>query len=355
MEYQKISNLLQSTSDNLSKFRTRNWVEINDESRGNYANSDIRFKTTMLRSNLCDYVDSILVKRTITIIGAGDDAAAIQAGESKKGVIFKNCAPFTKCISRINNTDIDNAHDIDIVMSMYNLIQYSDNYSKTSGSLWQYYKDDPNDNLTDSKSFKSKVKITRNTPAISNTKDVEIIVPLKYFSIFWRTREIPLINCEINLIFTWSKDCVITNSTGEGKFAITETRLYVPVVTLSTKNNEKLLQQLKSGFKKTISWNKYESSIKPFAQNRYLNCLINPGFQGVNRLFVLAFENENGRTSHSTYYLPKVEIKDYNVKIDGRNFFDQPINSMNKTYENIRKIASGKGDDYRTGCLLGYP
>ena len=107
--------------------------------------------------------------------------------------------------------------------------------------------------------------------------------------------------------------------------------------------------------KKTISWNKYESSIKTFAQNRYLNYLINPGFQGVNRLFVLSFENENGRTSHSTYYLPKVEIKDYNVMIDGRNLFDQPINSINKTIENIRKIVTGKDDDYTTGCLLDYP
>ena len=107
-------------------------------------------------------------------------------------------------------------------------------------------------------------------------KDVEIIVPLNYLSNFWRTLEMPLINCEVNLILTWSKDCVITNSTGEGKFAITETNLYVPVVTLSTSDNEKLLQQLKSGFKKTISWNKYESSIKIFTQNRYLNYLINP-------------------------------------------------------------------------------
>ena len=120
----------------------------------------------------------------------------------------------------------------------------------------------------------------------------------------------PLINCEVNLILTWSRDCVITNSTGAGKFAITETKLYVPVVTLSTQDNAKLLQQLKSGFKRTINWNKYESSIKTFAQNRYLNYLINPSFQGVNRLFVLSFENEDGRTSHSTYYLPKVEIKD---------------------------------------------
>ena len=133
-------------------------------------------------------------------------------------------------------------------MPMYNLIEYSDNYSKPSGSLWQYYKDDPIDNLIDSKSFKSKVKITNR-----NTKDVEIIVPLKNLSSFWRTLEMPLINCEVNLILTWSKDCVITNSTGEGKFSKTETKLYVPVVTLSTKDNEKLFQQLKSGFKKKIN------------------------------------------------------------------------------------------------------
>ena len=119
----------------------------------------------------------------------------------------------------------------------------------------------------------------------------------------------PLINCEVNLELTWSRDCVITNSTREGKFAITERKLYVPVVTLSTQDNANLLQQLKSSFKRIINWNKYESSVKTFAQNRYLNYLINPSFQGVNRLFVLSFENEDGRTSHSTYYLPKVEMK----------------------------------------------
>ena len=128
----------------------------------------------------------------------------------------------------------------------------------------------------------------------------------------------PLINCEVNLILAWSKDCVITNSRGEGTFATTETKLYVPVVILSTKNNEKLLQQLKSIFRKTVNWNKYESSIKTFAQNRYLNYLINPSFQGVNRLFALSFGNENDTTSHSTCYLPKVEIKDNNVMIDGK-------------------------------------
>ena len=106
-----------------------------------------------------------------------------------------------------------------------------------------------------------------------------------------------LINCEVNLEFTWSKDCVITNSTGEGKFQISETKLYVPIVTLSTQDHAKLLQQLKSRFKRTINWNKYQSSVKTFSQNRYLNYMIHPSFQEVNRLFLFSFENENGRTS----------------------------------------------------------
>ena len=226
----------------------------------------------MLRSNLCDYVDAqILVKGAITITVAGDDDAAKRSDERNKGVILKNCAPFTKCTNRINNTDIDHAQDIDIVMPMYNLIEYSDNYSKTSASLWQFYKDDPNDNITQSQAFKSKIKITGKTPPAGNTKDVEIIVPLKDITNFWRTLEIPLINCEVNLILTWSPTCLISSATGETKFRITETKLYVPVVTLTTQDNEKLLQQSKSGFKRTINWNKYESNIKTFAQNRYLN------------------------------------------------------------------------------------
>ena len=148
MEYQNIANLLDNEASNQpSNFSTRNQVEINDEQRERYTSSDIKFKTSMLRSNLCDYADVyILVKGTIRITGAGDDAAARQADERDKGVIFKNCAPHTKCTSRINNKDIDNAQDIDVVMPMYNLIEYSDNYLKTSGSLWQYYKDQLNVN-----------------------------------------------------------------------------------------------------------------------------------------------------------------------------------------------------------------
>ena len=176
MEYQKIANLLDNASNQPSKFTTKSLVKINDESKGTYTDADIKFKTTMLRSNLFDYADAyILVTGAITITGAGNDDAARQADERNKGVILKNCAPFTKCISRINNTEIDNAQDIDIVMPMYNLIEYRDNYSKTSGSLYQYYKDYPNDNITRNESFKYKVKITGKSLEDGNTKDWKIL------------------------------------------------------------------------------------------------------------------------------------------------------------------------------------
>ena len=239
MDYQKIINLLDNTPNQPCKFRTKNRIEINDQSRGVYnANSDIRFKTTMLKSSLCDYSDAyILVKGRIIITGVEADAAARQTDERDKGVIFKNCAPFINCKTEINNPEIDNAKDIDMVMLMDNLIQYSDTYSKTPGSLWQYYKDERNNSIKDSESFKYKIKITGKTPDDGITKDVEIIVPLEYLSNFWRTPEMPLFNCEVNLILTLSSTCVITNSTGAGRFAIAHTKLYVPVATLSTQDN----------------------------------------------------------------------------------------------------------------------
>ena len=195
MENQKIINLIDNGSNQPSKFRTKNWIEINDLSNRAYStSSEIRLKTTMLKYSLCDYSDAyILVKGTIKITGnAGlptgrSEAqllAARQAYDRNKGAVFKNCAPFTNFKIEINNTKIDNAKDIDIVMAMYNLIEYNNNYSKTSASLWWYYKDEPNDNLADSKSFKSKAKTTGSTPNNGNTNDVEIIVTSKYLSNF---------------------------------------------------------------------------------------------------------------------------------------------------------------------------
>ena len=251
-------------------------------------------------------------------------------------------------------------------MPMYNLIEYSDNYAKITGSLWQYCKDIParnngavvifaGNNLTDS--FNFKVKITGQT-GDDGTKDVEIMVPLKYLSSFWRTLEMPLINCEVNLILTRSSTCVLISTNVQNQnatFEITDTKLYVPVVTLSTQENTKFFQQLKSGFKRVINWNKYLSKPELLAKNLNLNHLVEPSFQGVNRLFVLAFENDDDRTSSEEYYLPIVEIKDYNIMINGENAFEQPIKNNKVTYDNIRKIATGYSDDYTTGCLLDYP
>ena len=221
---------------------------------------------------------------------------------------------------------------------MYNSIEYSDIYAKTSGSLWQYYRDEPNNNLENSKSFKSKIKITGRTLAGGNEKDVEIMVPLKHLSNFWRTLELFLINCEVSLILTWSSTCVISNSTGEAKFEATDTKLYVPVITLSTKDNAKLLKQSNSGFKRVINWNKYLSKPELLAQNTNSTHLIEPSFQRVNKIFVLAFEND--LKMNSGYYLPNVETKNY-VMINGENFFDQPVKDNKVRYENIRKVTTG--------------
>ena len=165
--------------------------------------------------------------------------------------------------------------------------------------------------------------------------NAEIMVPLKYLSNFCRTLEMPLINCEVKLILMWSADCVIIYNDVANQvptFTITETFLYVPVVTLSTQDNAKLLPQLKSSFKRKISWIKYLQKPELLPQNPKLNHLIEPSFQGVNRIFVLEFGNDAQRTSNKRYYLPNTEIKDYNVMIDGNNFFDQPIKNNKVTY-----------------------
>ena len=219
----------------------------------------------MLRSSLCDYNDAyILVKEIITV--AEKTAAAPNNTDEK--VIFKNSAPLTNCMSRINNTQIDDVHDIAVVMPMYNLIKYNDNYSKTSRILWQYRRlvlainaaegyiaDFSTDNDT-TDSFKNKAGQTANIV----TKNVEKMVPLKYLSHFLKTLEMLLIDCEINLDLNWSENCVIvaTAVTNQGTtFSITGSKIYVRVVTLSTQDNGKLLEQLKSGFKLTIHLNKY--------------------------------------------------------------------------------------------------
>ena len=308
----------------------------------------------MLRSDLCDFSDAyIVVKGDITLTKTnGRGIIDIR----NRFLAFKNNAPFTNCISKINNVLIDNAEDLDVVMPMYNLLEYSKNYRKTTGSLWNYYRDEPSNPLSsNSESFKYKTSITGNTYNIGDGEEgydankvgkneTEVVIPLKHLSNFWRTLNIPLINCEIELILTWSKNCVLADMTTANnppiglEFQITDTKLYVPVVTLSKKNDKKLLQELKSGFKRTVKWNKHRSQMTIQPQNDSLNYLIDPTFTKVNRLFALSFErNAEGdhRDSFSHYYVPNVEIKDFNVLIDGKSFFDLPVKNEEETYKKI--------------------
>ena len=180
----------------------------------------------------------------------------------------------------------------------------------------------------------------------------------------------PLITCKIHLELNWTKDCVMS-TIADTTFKITNTKLYVPIVTLSSKDNAKLVKLLESGFNRPVYWNEYQTKIETrnLDNNNLTKFPLDTSFQGVRRLFVLAFNNTTVnvpnnpinntnnrvlRNSHTKYFLPRVNITNYNVLIDGRNFYDQPINDLVKQYDEIRKTATGQGDDYTTGCLLDY-
>ena len=244
-------------------------------------NKQIRFKTSMLRSDLCDFSDAYIAVKGIVNVANPDSNAC------DKKLAFKNNAPFVSCILKINNTLIDNAEDLAVAMPMYNLLKYSKNYSKTTGRFWNYYGDEPNSgaknninySIKDSKSFDFKINITGRLEGSNTEKEAEIVVPLKQLSNFWRTLDMPLINCKINLILTWPEKCMLIskatrdanphvdpavaaiNNSTNAIFEIKDTKLYVPVVTLSTENDKTLLEQLRTGFKKTIKWNKYRLEI----------------------------------------------------------------------------------------------
>ena len=348
-------------SEQLSKFVTREYVRVNSLLNTYNENKSIRFKTPMLRLNLCDYSDAyILVKGTITVTAPGVNNNANNIRDKRnRPVILKNNAPFVSCITRINGELIEDADDLDIVMSMYNLLEYSKNYRKTIGSLYNYYRDelcdDADDNnfdsikVVNSNTFKYKNKITGNTYNVdagaqgydvnkNGTQEVELAIPLKYLGNFWGTLNIPLISCEVSLELKWDKNCVITsleqrdigggnrdNAPTGATLAINDCKLYVPTVTLSKDDEIKLLTNLKSGFKREIIWNKYRLPMTTEAVNNNLNILLDPTFTNVNRLFVLAYQNADDRESFSQFYLPKVLVKDFNVIIDKLAFFDLPI------------------------------
>ena len=184
-------------------------------------------------------------------------------------------------------------------------------------------------------------------------------VPLKYLSKFWRSLEIPFINCKVKISLSWNENYFLTSLVGNTTFTITDAKLYVPVVTLSIEDNAKLMKLLNEGFKRFVYWNKYKViPNKTYNQNSYIRKLLDASFQGVKRLFVLAYDNtgDNPVTadSHKRYFLPRKKINNYNIEIDGRNFYDQPINDSIKQYDEVRKVSTGQGDDYTTGCLLDF-
>ena len=284
MEHDKINNLLLSEdneSKQVSKFVTREYVEVKSLSNTYNENKSIRFKTPMLRSNLCDYSDAyILVKGTITVMAPGVHNNANNIRDKRnRPLILKNNAPFVSCITRINGELIEDADNLDIVITIYNLLEYSKNYRKTIGSLYNYYRDELSDdaddntfaniNVVNSEAFKYKNKITGNTYNVdagaqghdvnkNGTQEVELTIPLKYLGNFWRALNIPLISCEISLELKWNKNCVITsleqgqvdagppvvrdNAPTGATLAINDCKLYVPAVTLSKDDQIKLLK-----------------------------------------------------------------------------------------------------------------
>ena len=212
MGFQKIANFLDTTFDDkdLPKFATKKWIEVYDQSeKSYYPNKEIRIKTSMLRSDLCDFSNVYIVVKGNITIAEPDDA------KRNKEVTFKNNAPFINCISKINGIKIANAEDLDVVMPMYNLLKHSKNYKKTTGSLWNYYRDEPSNHLSsNSESFKYNASIVgktlKNNDSLTNAK---VVIPLKHLSNFWSALDIPFINSEIELILTWSKSCVLADVT----------------------------------------------------------------------------------------------------------------------------------------------
>ena len=250
---------------------------------------------------------------------------------------------------------------------MYNLIEYSDNYQDSSATLYQYKRDEPPeanaiDDLTvdNSNSFKYKVSLLRNPVVADNIakRSTKIVVPLKYISNFFRSLEMPLINCKIKLNLTWKKECVLSTDAGNAVFIINDTKMYVPVVTLSKEDNKDFIEQQNKGFQRSIYWNEYKT--KEINENadanvfKYIN--LDPSFQGVNRLFVTAYNSRNGqptRNGQRKYYLPRIDLNKYVIN-DGRNFHDNPIESDIEKYRELKKVMIGKGEDYTTGSLLDF-
>ena len=363
MESQKIINLLEKDDTNSRHFATKKWYIINDEYNTNYGvNKDtgennpdtIKYDTRVLKPNLYYYADAyILVDGKIRAIpGAPVGGLPAVPALNLTRLALKNFSPFTKCNLDINDEHVDTTENLDIAVPMYNLIEYSDNYQDLSGTLYQYKRDEPPDDINDnlatnnSSSFKYKVNLLGN-PVVDNnvaTLNVKFVVPLKYLSNFFRSLEMPLINCKIKLNLTWKKECVVSSNDGNAVFIINDTKLYVPVVILSKEDNKDFIEQQNKGFQRSIYWNEYKTKEKDEDANanvfKYIS--LDPSFQGVNRLFIMAYnrlapanDNQFNRNRQEIYYLPRIDLKKYNVIIDGRNFYDNPIESNIEKYREL--------------------
>ena len=292
MENQKIINLLNKDDIDSKHFATKKWYIINDENNTNYGvNKDtgennpdtIKYDTRVSKPNLCDYAEvHILVDGTIRATNAANATR----------LALKNCAPFTKCNLEINDEHADTAENLDIVMSMYNLIEYSDNYQDSSATLYQHKRDEPSDNnvkltVDNSTSFKYKVNLLGNIDAanLDNARvgrlNVKIVVPLKYLDNSFRSLEMPLINWKIKLNLTWKKECVLSTATDDVVFIINDTKLYVPVVTLSKEEYKDFIEQQNKGFQRSIYWNEYKRKAQTENADanavKYIN--LDPSFQ----------------------------------------------------------------------------
>ena len=289
-------------------------------------------------------------------------------GNNNTRLSLKNCAPFTKCNLEINDEHVHTAQNLNITMPMYNLIEYSDNYQDSSATLYEHKRDElpENDAVADlaadnSSSFKYKVSLLGNTAAVNNIPKINVkdVVPLKYLSNFFRSLEMPLINCKIKLNLTWKKECVLSTDNRNAVFIINETKLYVPVVTLSKKDNKDFIEQQNKGFQRSIYWNEYKTKeINEDADANVFKYIdLDLSFHGVNRLFAMAYNRANGqptRNGQRKYYLPKIDLEKYNVIIDGRNFYDNPIESDIEKYRELKTVMIGKGEDYTTGSLFDF-
>ena len=261
METQKIINLLKDSSNEESKFVTKKWNVIDSQTTtGKYKQGDtIKFETETIKSSLCEYSDAfILVTGNITV-NADDNT----------DVLFKNCAPFSPCTTKINDVFIDEANHIYIAIPVYNLIGYSDNYSYMSGSLWHFKRDEVPANNADLtidnfQSFKYKAALLGKTANAvggtdSSVKDTKTVVPLKCLCNFWRLLEMPLINRKVYLELNWIEECILSSAGGTAKCGITDANWHVPIVTLSTKDSANLTKQLNEEFKRSVYWNSYET------------------------------------------------------------------------------------------------